>query len=108
MGVYYDDSIVFSNSRSEHLGHLEEIFRKCVQYGLQINLQKCQFMRNEVEFLGHHVNAQEIKPLTTNKISEVVQFNVPLCVSEVKSFLRYGLIFQKVCAEIFRVRSTVI
>ena len=41
--VYLDDTIVYSKSFDEHLGHLDEIFSRLVASVLKLNQDKCEF-----------------------------------------------------------------
>ena len=37
----------------EHLDHLCEVIHRLREGGLKVNPGKCQFIRSEVEYLGH-------------------------------------------------------
>lgn len=52
---YIDDILVASRSKAEHRTHLRQVFQRLQQHGLVINLVKCQFGKQEIEFLGHHI-----------------------------------------------------
>ena len=60
--VYMDDIIIFSKSLQEHLQHLKLIFEELKQYDLKIQLDKSEYLRKEVPFLGHIITADGIKP----------------------------------------------
>ena len=49
----YDDCIVASRGREQHLQHLDKIFQKFSSYCLHINLLKSQIMKRNIKFLGH-------------------------------------------------------
>ena len=51
--AYYDDIIVHSKCRQDHLEHLEKIFKFLAKSGILINLQKSGLIKTSVEFLGH-------------------------------------------------------
>ena len=55
---YYDDIIIFSRNREEHLEHLKLVFQVLAEYGLHVNIGKCQIFLPQVLFLGHRVNGQ--------------------------------------------------
>ena len=92
--AYYNDCIVASRGREKHLQHLEKIFQKFSSYCLQINLLKSQIMKRNVIFLGHIVSNKAIFP-EASKINEVVNFFMPSCASDVKSFLGMATFFRK-------------
>lgn len=50
--AYYDDIIVHFKCRQDHLEHLKKIFKFLARYGILINLQKSEFIKTSIEFLG--------------------------------------------------------
>ena len=50
---YMDDIEIFLKSLQEHLQHQKLIFDEIKNYSLKIQLDKCEFLRKEVPFLGH-------------------------------------------------------
>lgn len=61
--VYVDDILVASHSHEEHLNHLRQVFHLLSANGLVINRTKCMFGVNELDFLGHRVTPEGIRPL---------------------------------------------
>ena len=62
--VYINDILVASHSHEEHLQHLRQLFKLLSANGLVINKTKCIFGVPELDFLGHRVTAQGIRPLS--------------------------------------------
>lgn len=87
--VYIDDVVVFSKSLEEHLQHLTLIFKKFRLYNLKVQLDKSEFLRKEVPFLGHIVTPDGIRP-NPDKVKAVESYPIPKTPKEIKSFL--GLI----------------
>jgi len=54
--VYFDDILITSESMEEHYEHICTILEKFKQYNITVNLEKCQFFRTEVKFLGHIIS----------------------------------------------------
>ncbi|CAG8443644.1 9928_t:CDS:10 [Cetraspora pellucida] len=46
----------------EHLAHLREVFRKLKEAGLKMNIEKCNFFKLNIHFLGHMVGHNGIRP----------------------------------------------
>ena len=86
INCYLDDLHVASRSPEEHITHLRILFQRLQQFGLVINLEKCSFHVNEIEFLGHHVSARGALPLTSN-MEAVQQFPEPATVKDMQVFL---------------------
>lgn len=84
--VYLDDILIASKSAAEHRAHLLAVFERIQQYGLIVNLKKSQFGRDNIEFLGHHVNSHGITP-TAEKVASIVKFPAPKTVADMRRFL---------------------
>uniref|UniRef100_A0A6V7IMR7 Reverse transcriptase domain-containing protein n=1 Tax=Bracon brevicornis TaxID=1563983 RepID=A0A6V7IMR7_9HYME len=61
--AYIDNLQIASESEEEHETHLQKIFQVLKDNGLVINVHKTILGEQQVEFLGHHVSAEGIKPL---------------------------------------------
>ena len=81
-----DDIIIFSTSLEEHIKHLKLVFEKLREARLKIQLDKSEFLRTEVEFLGHLITRKGIKP-NPKKIEAIQKFPIPKTAKEIKSFL---------------------
>lgn len=83
---YIDDICVASENEQDHKRHLRLVFQRLKDYGLTINPSKCIFGQREIQFLGHHINAEGIRPLN-NKVKVIQEFKKPQVVKELKRFL---------------------
>ena len=50
--VYFDDILIYSQSKEYHLAHLRQVFLTLREVKLYVNLKKCSFMQPHVLFLG--------------------------------------------------------
>jgi transposase InsO family protein len=87
--VYLDDILVASPCLESHRRHVAEVLSILSKSGLVINVGKCVFGRESVEFLGHRVSAAGVLPLA-DRVAAIRQFPPPTTVRELQSFL--GLI----------------
>ena len=62
--AYLDDILVFSSSFSDDLHHLQNVLSRLKSVNLKIKPSKCQFMRREVEYLGHVITLKPNARLT--------------------------------------------
>jgi hypothetical protein len=60
--VYLDDVIIFGETLQEHHERLREIFEKLRQFSLKIEPDKCEFLKTELNYLGHVVTSEGVKP----------------------------------------------
>lgn len=84
--VYLDDVLVASKSEEEHFNHLEQVFKRFREHGLIINLNKCEFLKQSINFLGHSISPEGIKP-SSDRIEAIIKFKKPETVKELRRFL---------------------
>ena len=85
--VYIDDILIFSRDKSEHLKHLHQVFEALRQNRYHVRLPKCEFLRHEVEFLGHRLSSEGIA-MQEEKVTALQGWKTPFVNSkQVKSFL---------------------
>ena len=87
--VYLDDILVASEDKETHKKELEMVLDRLQQHGLVVNLEKCSLFQEKVEFLGHVVDAEGIRPMEA-KVEAISKYPRPATCSQLKSFL--GLI----------------
>ncbi|UYV73270.1 hypothetical protein LAZ67_10002416 [Cordylochernes scorpioides] len=63
---YFDDFVIYSETLEEHQEHLRKFFAFCDAENLQLNLTKCEFFRQTIEFLGYTITAGTTTPLIRN------------------------------------------
>ena len=83
--VYLDDIVVWGSSLEEHNIRLKEVLQRLRENNLQVQPDKCEFLRKEVNFLGHVISEHGVLP-DQKKIEAVRNFPVPLSKSDVQSF----------------------
>jgi len=59
--VYLDDIIVISSTLQEHINQLREVFVRLRKFNLQLQPPKCEFLRREVNYLGHVITEEGVK-----------------------------------------------
>ena len=52
MEAHIDDVSLGTNTQEDHILLLQEFFTVCQEYHLRIKLEKCEFMLEEIEYLG--------------------------------------------------------
>lgn len=84
--VYMDDIIIFSPSLEQHKRDLERVLNKLKEANLKIQLDKCEFLRKEVQFLGHTVTEDGVRP-NSDKIQTIKNWPLPKSEKEIRQFL---------------------
>ena len=83
--VFLDDILVFSKTAEEHLSHVQKVLSILRENQLYAKLSKCEFNLPSVDFLGHVVGADGIKP-DPKKIKAVKAWPTPKSTTHVRSF----------------------
>ncbi|XP_074283077.1 putative mitochondrial protein AtMg00860 [Silene latifolia] len=83
--VYFYDILIYSSSPSEHLLHLEAIFKILREQKLYGKLEKCTFMVNEVAFLGYIISGRGIS-VDQEKIKAIQTWPVTQSITKVRGF----------------------
>jgi hypothetical protein len=61
--AYIDDLLVFGKTTAdEHLTTLDELFTKLAHYGMTLGAKKCIFFAESLQFLGHVVDRDGVRP----------------------------------------------
>ncbi|GBG62254.1 hypothetical protein CBR_g29861 [Chara braunii] len=63
--VYLHDILIFNKSMEEHMRHLEEVMQILKDAQLHLNLEKSEFGRDSVIYLGHRLSAAGLEPEAT-------------------------------------------
>ena len=74
--VYLDDVLVFSKSFDSHLERLTNVLQCFQKAGLKLRPEKCHFAKSSVEYLGHVLSKDGLKPADRNLMA-VRNFPVP-------------------------------
>ena len=88
--VYFDDILIYSQSKYEHLAHLRQGFLTLRETKLYVNLKKCSFMQPYVLFLGFIVSEHGISA-DPEKVRVIREWPEPQSITETHSF--HGLAF---------------
>ena len=100
--VYLDDVVVFGTDY--HVSNLNEVLERLEKINLNVQINKCEFLKRECEFLGHIVTKDGIKP-NPDKIKKILNWTLPINEKQIKQYLgllRYYRKFIKDFARITR------
>ena len=61
--AYLDDIIIYSSTPEEHLQHIKTVFEKLCHAKLSMKLSKCHFFTKEIQYLGHILGMEGIRPV---------------------------------------------
>ena len=81
-----DDILVFGRNRTEHDERLKAVMEHLKTAGVTLNERKCEFAVDQVNYLGHVVSADGIKP-DPDKVKAILEMRQPTDVTSVRSLL---------------------
>ena len=104
--VYIDDILVYSKTFEDHMKHLKIVFEILQKANLMIKLKKCKFCEQNIEFLGHIVGKDGLKP-EPGKIDKVKELKAPTNVKGVRSILGLCSYYRKFIKKLLQNSQTI-
>ena len=63
MIAYLDDTIIHSSDLRSHVHRLIKVLTAFRQAGLKLQPEKCQLFRIKIDYLGHTITGEGIRPM---------------------------------------------
>uniref|UniRef100_A0A336MPS3 RNA-directed DNA polymerase n=1 Tax=Culicoides sonorensis TaxID=179676 RepID=A0A336MPS3_CULSO len=83
---YFDDILISATSIEECRERTHIVFEKLQKYNVQVNLEKCIFFSNKIEYLGHEISEKGVAT-TKKKIEAIEKACCPRDLTSLRSFL---------------------
>ena len=84
--AHLDDVIISSETKDQHLKHIQIVLTGLKQANLKLKKSKCAFFKKELHYLGHLLTTDGIKP-QTEKIKAICDMKPPTNQKGVREFL---------------------
>jgi transposase InsO family protein len=104
--AYMDDIMIFSATREEHTEHVRQVLLRLRKYGLFVNLAKCEFSTDVVDFLGYRISVAGVS-MDPSRVQAIIEWPTPTSFREIQVFLGFAnfyrgfiVLYSKVCAPI--------
>ena len=91
--IYLDDILIFSDDEVQHMDHLRQVLDRIRGANLRLNKEKCEFGRDEIEFLGFRIKDGKKTP-NDEKTEILANFPVPTTPRLLKGFLGLANFFR--------------
>ena len=96
---YIDDLLITGCTKEEHLKNLEAVLKRIEEYGFCIKKEKCSFLQDSVEYLGHIIDKSGVRPSPT-KVEAILKAPKPENQMQLRSFLGGVTYFGKFIAQL--------
>ena len=83
--VYFDDILIYIQSREQHLDHLRQVCSILRKEKLYDNPKKCTFLSTQFQFLGFVVSTNGVST-DLEKIRAIEEWPEPKTIHDVRSF----------------------
>ena len=93
--IFLDDILVYSRTLEEHKMHVRKTFEILRKHKLYAKMSKCSFFQQEVEYLGHVVGIDGVKP-DPAKIKAIKEWKQPENFEGASKFPWSGGLLQKI------------
>ena len=57
---YLDDVLIYSPNVKTHLEHLRQVFQRMREANLRLKMEKCNFLKAHLQYLGHIISGKEL------------------------------------------------
>ena len=94
-----DDFLIYGKTKEEHDERLRKFLQRLKEHGVTLNLEKCQFQTDTVEFLGFQITPEGVKPLN-KKVEAIIKFPSPKNIIELRRFLGMAQQMSRFCPKL--------
>jgi len=92
--VYLNDILIYSQLKEEHKHHVCEILEQLQRYKLFVNLRKCVFSTDTIEFLGFIVSITEMM-MNSQQIDTIKTWSTLKTFHKVQVFLKFANFYRR-------------
>ncbi|KAI2647782.1 Transposon Tf2-8 polyprotein [Labeo rohita] len=92
--VYIDDILIYSRNMAEHCQHIQQVLHKLRQHSLYLRLEKCEFHKPSVQFLGYIISAEGVQ-MDQGKIHAIQDWPQPSSIKELQRFLGFSNFYRR-------------
>ena len=83
--AYLNDILIFFKTEKKHEKHVKKILKKFQEKNLYFKLEKCEFHKQQVEYLEHIVTIKKLK-MNSEKIKTVLKFSTSEYIKNIQTF----------------------
>ncbi len=92
--VYIDNILIYSRNLAEHRHHVTQVLQWLRQHHLYLKMEKCEFHRSTVQFLGYVIGQNGIR-MDQGKVTAIRELPLPSTVKELQRFLGFANFYRR-------------
>jgi len=81
--IYLDDILIGSEDLNTHILDIKNVFNKLLEFGFKINILKCEFLKEEINFLGYTIRRNQLRPIK-EKLETILNLPFPKTVRDIR------------------------
>jgi hypothetical protein len=85
---YIDDLLIYSIDKESHIADIKRVSERLNEYGIQVNLQKSEFLRTSLVYCGFKIENGQTT-VDPDKLEVVRSWPTPTDVTQIRSFLGF-------------------
>ena len=94
MAVYMDDLLIYAADLIQLRKVTREVLARLMQYDLYLKPEKCEFEKQEMEYLGMIIQQGEVR-IDPNKVAAVRNWPTPTTLKEVRAFIGFSNFYRR-------------
>jgi hypothetical protein len=94
VAVYMDDILIYSRNLEHHRKIVREVLRRLQEYDLYLKPEKCEFEKQEMEYLGMIIQPGEVR-MDPGKVAAVKDWPTPTTLKEVRAFIGFANFYRR-------------
>ena len=91
---YLDDIFIYSEDENQHVEQVRKVLRRLLENELYLDIDKCEFHKKEVKYLGLIISTEGIK-MDPEKVSTILDWQTPQSVGDVQSFVGFASFYRR-------------
>ena len=99
--VYLDDILIYSKFKKEHIVHVRKVLEKLKEAGLQVDIEKCEFFKKEVAFLGVMLSVDGLR-MDPKKVEVIINWARSTNLKEVQAFVGFVNFYRRFIRDFFK------
>jgi transposase InsO family protein len=100
--AYIDDLLIYARTREQHDQIAMEVLKRLRDNRLAVSVEKCEWAKEEVEFLGYIIGREGIK-MSQEKVEGILEWKSPKSLVEVQQFLGFANFYRRFIQDYSRI-----